>query len=304
MNPHHLELFYFVAKYEGITEAVRKMPYGIQQPAVSGQILQLEKSLDVKLFRRRPFALTPAGQELYDFIAPFYSQLGQVAERIQNGESHHLRLGASATILTHHLPSVLKLLRKEFPDLTLTLREHNAPTVESALQKQEIDVALSVVPNGSVPGVKVTPLVDIPLAILAPAKDNLTSFDDIKNLAEDGEEIPVPLLSLPRHEPLAQLFQQGLVKSGLRWEPKIELTENALISKYVEAGFGLGVVADVPGSKLSKTLTKIPLPAKNFPMLPIGVCHSTDLKPVAKRFIEIVKAYGDELGRQTTGGHD
>ena len=41
-NLHHLELFYYVAKYGGITPAVRKMPYGIQQPAVSGQMLQLE----------------------------------------------------------------------------------------------------------------------------------------------------------------------------------------------------------------------------------------------------------------------
>ena len=47
MNIHHLELFYFVAKFEGITAAVRKMPYGIQQPAVSGQILQLEEKLGV-----------------------------------------------------------------------------------------------------------------------------------------------------------------------------------------------------------------------------------------------------------------
>jgi DNA-binding transcriptional LysR family regulator len=53
MNVHHLELFYYVAKHEGITEAVRKMPWGIQQPAVSGQILQLENSLGVKLFQRR-----------------------------------------------------------------------------------------------------------------------------------------------------------------------------------------------------------------------------------------------------------
>ena len=30
VNIHHLELFYYVAKYEGITAAVRKMPYGIQ----------------------------------------------------------------------------------------------------------------------------------------------------------------------------------------------------------------------------------------------------------------------------------
>ncbi|MEQ1842141.1 MAG: LysR family transcriptional regulator, partial [Verrucomicrobiales bacterium] len=71
MNVHHLELFYYVARFGGITEAVRKMPYGIQQPAVSGQILQLENHLGVKLFQRRPFALTPAGEELYDFIHPF-----------------------------------------------------------------------------------------------------------------------------------------------------------------------------------------------------------------------------------------
>jgi len=38
MNIHHLELFYYVAKHGGIAAAVRKMPYGIQQPAVSGQI--------------------------------------------------------------------------------------------------------------------------------------------------------------------------------------------------------------------------------------------------------------------------
>ena len=60
-NLHHIELFYYVAKYGGITPAVRKMPYGIQQPAVSGQMLQLEAELGVKLFNRRPFALTPAG---------------------------------------------------------------------------------------------------------------------------------------------------------------------------------------------------------------------------------------------------
>ena len=51
MNVHHLELFYYVAKHEGITAAVRKMPYGIQQPAVSGQILQLERDLGVTATR-------------------------------------------------------------------------------------------------------------------------------------------------------------------------------------------------------------------------------------------------------------
>jgi DNA-binding transcriptional LysR family regulator len=52
MNIHHLELFYFVAKHGGIAAAVRNIPYGIQQPAVSGQIAKLEESLGTKLFQR------------------------------------------------------------------------------------------------------------------------------------------------------------------------------------------------------------------------------------------------------------
>jgi len=62
VNIHHLELFYYVAKHGGIMEAVRKIPYGIQQPAVSLQIIQLERSLGTKLFQRRPFALTGEGR--------------------------------------------------------------------------------------------------------------------------------------------------------------------------------------------------------------------------------------------------
>jgi len=75
MNIHHLELFYFISTYGGITEAARKMPYGIQQPAISAQILRLEEDLGLKLFQRRPFQLTPAGRELYEFVAPFFSRV-------------------------------------------------------------------------------------------------------------------------------------------------------------------------------------------------------------------------------------
>ena len=61
MNVHHLELFYYVAKHGGIMPAVRNIPYGIQQPAVSAQVAQLEEFLGATLFQRRPFALTAEG---------------------------------------------------------------------------------------------------------------------------------------------------------------------------------------------------------------------------------------------------
>src|SRR4029453_8722736 len=48
---------------------------GIQQPAVSGQIAKLEESLGTKLFQRRPFALSPTGTELFEFIRPFFENI-------------------------------------------------------------------------------------------------------------------------------------------------------------------------------------------------------------------------------------
>src|SRR3990172_1158188 len=115
MNIHHLELFYYVARHGGITEAVRNIPYGIQQPAVSSQIIQLEQFLGVKLFNRRPFELSAAGKRLYEFITPFFSNLDRLADEIRGGEAQHIRIGASATVLRDHLPELLQTVRKKFP---------------------------------------------------------------------------------------------------------------------------------------------------------------------------------------------
>lgn len=107
MNVHHLELFYYVAKCEGITPAVRRMPYGIQQPAVSGQMLNLERTLGTALFKRRPFVLTPAGEELYNYVYPFFSRMEEMRSRVCGEGSNHLRLAAPTSVLAKHLPEVL-----------------------------------------------------------------------------------------------------------------------------------------------------------------------------------------------------
>ena len=66
-------------------QAVRNIPYGIQQPAVSGQIAQLEESLGTTLFHRRPFALTPPGKKLFEKIAPFFEGLDALESEVRAG---------------------------------------------------------------------------------------------------------------------------------------------------------------------------------------------------------------------------
>ena len=78
------------------------MPYGIQQPAMSGQIIHLEEFLGVTLLQRRPFQLTAAGEDLYRFIGPFFFNINSPADRLRGGVSQQIRVGASQLVLRNY----------------------------------------------------------------------------------------------------------------------------------------------------------------------------------------------------------
>src|SRR5215467_2727600 len=166
MNIHHLELFYYVARHGGITEAVRNIPYGIQQPAVSGQVAQLEEYLGVVLFQRRPFALTPAGEKLFQFIQPFFANLDAIAGELQGGKTHQIRIGASTIVLRDHLPDFFRSVRRKFPNLKIALREGWQAQLEVLLQKEELDLAVTLIEKKSGPGIHAVALLSLPLTLL------------------------------------------------------------------------------------------------------------------------------------------
>ncbi len=294
MNVHHLELFYYVAKYEGITSAVRRMPYGIQQPAVSGQMLNLERELEVQLFQRRPFVLTPAGEELYNYVYPFFSRMEETRERICGEGQDHLRLAAPTSVLANHLPEVLAKLRGEYPRLRLTLRELPAPGAESALLKQQADVAVTLLDENPSPAIKTEKLIELPLALLTPKGSKVKTFEQLRQRAlEQDYRISEPLVSLLPDEAVAKLFQQGLADQHLVWQPCVEVTTLDLVMSYVAGGFGYGLSLDLPQSVLPKNVQRTVL--DGFPPLKIGLMHLGNLSPLAKRFREIVHDYAATL---------
>src|SRR5207244_2876431 len=138
MNIHHLELFYYVARHGGIVPAVRNMPYGIQQPAVSGQIARLEESLGAKLFNRRPFALLPPGMELYEFIRPFFDEIDQVGEAIRGGSAHQLRVAAPALVVHAYLPEMWG--RDKIEETLISFRRSDPVCLDFQLGLQRLGV--------------------------------------------------------------------------------------------------------------------------------------------------------------------
>jgi DNA-binding transcriptional LysR family regulator len=291
MNVHHLELFYYVAKYEGITAAVRKMPYGIQQPAVSGQLLQLEKSLKVKLFNRRPFSLTTAGDELYDHVYPFFSRLGDVEEKLKGEESKHLRIAASSSVLRHHLPELLADLRKEIPDLRLTLKDVEPSNAYHVLVNQQADLAVSVINARPGDGLKEVELMRLPLILLLPEDHKANDLDDL--LVEGDPLVGIPLVGLPKNVAVTQLFQEGVDAKNLNWPVAVEVDALSVISHFVRCGFGAGIAVEIPGIAVPHGLKAIPL--DGFPPLVMGIVYQGSLKPLAQQFLDAAVARAQVL---------
>ena len=291
-NLHHLELFYYVAKYGGITPAVRKMPYGIQQPAVSGQMLQLEKELGVKLFNRRPFALTHAGNQLFEFLNPFFSELPNIAEQLMGEESYHLRLAASGTVLSNHLPEVLDKLKKQYPNLKLSMTELIASeSAENLLATQEIDIAITTL-NSSLPeSVKKIELLKVPLVLVVPENSEYKTFSKLQS--GDDQEITEPLISLSSEHTINVIFQNELKNRGINWDTHVEVTSLELISNYTNRGYGVGLTLDAPGIKLPKGLRKINL--RGFPQLRMGILYQGKLKPIAEKFALLAAIHAKQL---------
>lgn len=292
MNIHHLELFYHVARHGGISAATRKIPYGIQQPAVSGQILQLEKSLGLKLFQRRPFALTSAGRELFAFAEPFFGRIGQVSRQLRSEENARLRLAAPATILRGYLPALLKNHQQKYPALTLRLHDANQAEAERLLQKHEVDLAVTELEGKPAAGLNSAILFKLPLVLIVPARMKMKSATELwRSIAARPT-----LISLPSNEVMVRQFHARLKRLGLHWPSGVEVSAMDLIPLYVSLGFGVGLSIRVPGMKPGKGLRVLSLPG--FPPLVVAALWQKNLSLSNAAFLADIRRRAQELERQ------
>jgi len=283
MNIHHLELFYYVAKHGGISEAARQMPYGIQQPAISGQVIQLEEFIGVPLFHRRPFSLTPAGQQLYEFIRPFFENLGSMADRLRGGLAQHIRIAASEIVIRDYLPAILQELGSRFPKLKVTLKEGYHPQTLEWFQNQQIDVAIGLLAGKPGAGITALPMFHLPLVLLVPKSSRLKSANDLWK----QDRISETLITVPSNQPICSALQEGLDERKVDWFSGIEVSTVDLVQTYVANGYGYGVTVGIPKAKWHPDVRAVPL--KGFPLTTFGVMWQGRKTPVLEALLVLVE---------------
>jgi DNA-binding transcriptional LysR family regulator len=283
MNVHHLELFYYVAKHQGVSAAARHMPYGIQQPAISAQIIQLEDSLGTTLFHRRPFSLTDKGKELFTFIEPFFQGLQELEGKLRGGQEVRIRLGAPEAIQQHYLPKLLRVMKRRQKALEFSLASGRQDELEQMLMDQEIDLAFTAVHNKVKAGVHQQELVRLPLALIVPEGSGLKKAEQLWRM----DRIDLPLITVPSTDPMCAMFQQELQRRKIEWFPTLELNSVDLVYRYVAEGFGAGLVPLVKDQKMPGGLRFVQL--HEFPEVTYSALWVGKLSPLLETFMEEVR---------------
>jgi len=293
MNPHHLELFYYVARHRGIVAACRHIPYGVQQPAVSTQLLKLEESLGTRLFERKPFALTPAGEQLYDFISPFFGGMADAASRLKGKVSRQFRLAGPTQLMRDHLPELLTQLQHDEPGAKIRLVEADQRTAQELILRGEVDLAVAVMETRPPVGLKLEKLIELPQQLLVKTQSPYRRANDV---LRDGVAGKIPLVSLPEHELLPRLFQTALRARGWKWPVALEVSSTDLAARYVALGLGAGLSAVSPSAPKTPGVRALPL--AGFPPLPIAALWKGTPSPLAARFLDALRARAQTIRRR------
>ncbi|MDR1572016.1 MAG: LysR family transcriptional regulator [Clostridiales Family XIII bacterium] len=148
MNMLQIKYFLTAAACLNFTQAADLLY--ITQPALSRQMIAIEKELGTKLFVRtnRSVKLTRAGRYLFENFGILYGDYERLVEKMQgvaHGLSGSLNIGIlDGTYVSDLMPSSMKLFTKAFPYVDITLRNHSFNSLAASLYDGRIDLALTL----------------------------------------------------------------------------------------------------------------------------------------------------------------
>lgn len=144
MNIHQVKIFYLAAQTLSITQTAKRMH--LSQPSISIQIMDLEDSLNVRLFDRisRRIVLTEAGKVLYEHAGRILSLIDEtkaVMSAFSAGDIGKIVIGAPNTIGIYILPYYLGEFKERFPKAEIALLTLNRQEAIDLVLSGEVDFA-------------------------------------------------------------------------------------------------------------------------------------------------------------------
>jgi DNA-binding transcriptional LysR family regulator len=267
----------------------------ISQPAMSQQILKLERELGVRLAHRtkRVVSLTRAGEVFLAEARKTIRQMdlsAELAQRTDRGEIGQLTIGVTAPALFVVFPEVVARFRSELPAVGLVVHEMTTADQEKSLMRGDIDIGI-VHPPLEETALRTEQIGRVAYQVALPERHRLAEQASVALADLDGE----PVVIFPR-EIAPQLYDTVIMmcqEAGFTLKIAMEAFPAQSIIALVASGVGLGFIASETQRLARAGVVYRPI-SEPRPHLSIGVAYHADgIAPAAQTFL----AAAHEAGR-------
>ena len=221
----------------------------LTQPAVSLQIQNLEKQLNVRLFDRtkKQIELTEAGNLLVRYsnrILALCEESSRVLDDLSELQSGKLVIGASQTTGTYLMPKIIGLFQQKYPNINVQLNVDSTRKIAWYIMNRQVDIGIV---GGEIPKelkkiLEITPYVEDELALIVPRSHPYAKKARIKK--EDLYDLK--FITLNSHSTIRTVVDDTLSKNGIdvtRLKIEMELNSIEAIKNAVQSSLGAAFVS-------------------------------------------------------------
>ena len=292
LNFHQLYIFHAVASHGSFSRAAVSLE--ITQPAVSIQIQELERSMQVTLFHRRPRALrlTEIGETVFGYAQQIFTlseKLLETVEEMQDLKAGHLNLGASTTPGEYVLPVALGRFRRVYPGIQTELVIANTRSIVQRLLRREIDMGMvGERPEEHSGELEMVDYLEDEIVLVA-APDHILALAPGPVTAQ--QVVDSGLVVRESGSATRQAAERHLQDIGVAAKVALELGSNQAVKQAAAAGGGIGVISRMGVTAEVKADMLVILEVKDWQCRrPLTLVHPKDryLSPAQRAFREFL----------------
>ncbi|RDU95201.1 LysR substrate-binding domain-containing protein [Trinickia dinghuensis] len=295
MSPDQLITFAAVAERLNISRAADALH--LSQPAVSGQLRQLQDEFGEPLYRRdgRGVRLTPSGAQLAEYalkLRDTFRQAQAYRNALRGVARGTLRIGASTTIASYLLPYLIAEFQRRYPEVEVQTAGGNTGEIVASLSS--LDVAMIEGPVGAdLPeGTGVRVWREDEIVAIVPRGHPLA-----ERVARPGvkpalaDVAAYPLVMREEGSGVRQFVEQSFEAAGVAPQVALAVAGVEGVKEAVRAGMGVGFVSAMSMRHEDGALAQLSIMPKALTRhFSILVPHEGAPSRVATGFLELCTA--------------
>lgn len=251
-----LRSFCETARLGSLTAAAASL--GLAQPTVWEQVHALERDFNETLIERQPHGcrLTESGRRLAEMAAPLVAGIDSLKQRLREAQAEaasQLTVAATQRTLIEDLPASVVDFERRHPRVHLCLVEQRVEQIPALVESGEADLGLTTASAADPPSpwLVFEHCYDLELYLVTPRDHPLARQRRVRPRDLLGYPLVNASNGIPDAAITAQLEKLGVFRTGPR---RVEAYYSAVIRRYVEMGFGIGLVLGLPGHRVPTSL--------------------------------------------------